>query len=177
MRRNIPIYELSLPEYHVGIEPDHEAVGTKVDDFIKARFLGQHVTIRCLSSEEHPGKSLDELVEIIKENGWDRYDPLRAGDRYENNEKKKIDFFAFDYHLKKDTKIFNVFSWTNYHLDWREPYHPIRVDLIIVYNPEKLEQVFYTYRGREEEGIRSDGWVFKDQRNRNSAIKGIIKLL
>jgi len=175
--RILPIYELDLPEYHVETEPDHEKIGRKVDSFIKRHFNGQHVAVRCISSSEHPNKSLDEVIDVIKETGWDRYDSNRKGDRYENNEGKEIDFFAFDYHIKKDTKIFSTFTWPNYHLDWREPYRPLRVDIIIFYDPTKLEQVYFTYKGREDEGERSDGWVFKDPKNKPDALKGIIKIL
>lgn len=115
-------------------------------------------------------------MKIIKEIGHDKYDPNRKGDRYENNEGKEIDLFAFDYHIEPDTKIFSIFTWPNYHLTWREPYHPIRIDIIIIYDSTKLDQIYFTYKGRENEGERSDGWVFKDPANKPDAILGIIKI-
>ncbi len=174
---NIPVYEIHLPEYQVDTEPDHEAIGVKVDDFIKQKFMGQHIAVRCIASCEHPGKTIDEVVGVIKELGHDRYDPNREGDRYENNEGKSIDIFAFDYHVKADTKIFSIFTWPNYHLTWREPHHPIRIDIIIIYDPTKLEQIEFTYAGRESEGKRSDGFVFKNAENKVEALKAIIKIL
>ena len=65
MAKEIPVYTLSLPEYHVATEPDHDVIGKKVDDFIKQCFLGEHVVMRCLGSIEHSGKTVDEVVEII----------------------------------------------------------------------------------------------------------------
>lgn len=172
----IPVYELHLPEYQINEEPHHEAIGAKVDDFIKKYFVGEYVAIRCLGSSEHPGKSTDEVIEIIKTLGHDRYEANRQGDRYENNEGKKIDFFAFDYHVDKDSKMFSVFTWPFYH--WRREVTgtPVRIDIIILYDPTKLEQIEFTYPGREHEGKRSDGFVFKDQNNKPGAIKGIIKI-
>lgn len=172
----IPVYEFHLAEYQVDQEPNHEVIGKKVDDFIKQYFLGQHVAIRCLGSCEHPGKTADELIEIIKETGSDRYDPKREGDRYENNEGKQIDFFAFDYEITKDSEIFHIFTWPFYHWCIERSGKPVRIDVVIFYDPKKLEQIHFTYKGRETEGERSDGWVFKDQENKVNAIIGIIKI-
>lgn len=173
----IPVYEIHLPEYQVDTEPDHEAVGAKVDDFIKQHFIGQHIAVRCLGSCEHPGKTIDEMVEIIKKLGHDRYDPNREGDRYENNEGKKIDIFAFDYHIDKDSKIFSVFTWPFYHWCKERSGKPVRIDIVIIYDPSRLEQIEFTYAGRESEGKRSDGFVFKNAENKVEALKAIIKIL
>ena len=173
----VPVYEIHLPEYQVDTEPDHEVIGTKVDTFIKQTFMGQHIAVRCIASSEHPRKTIDEVVGIIRKLGHDRYDPMRVGDRYETNEKKKIEIFAFDYHIDENSKIFSVFTWPNYHLTWRKPYHPIRIDIIIIYDSSKLEQIEFTYAGRESEGKRSDGFVFKDVENKAEALKAIIKIL
>jgi hypothetical protein len=176
MSHEIPVYEIHLPEYQVETEPDHEAVGAKVDHLIKQKFIGQHIAVRCIASSEHPGKTTDEVIEAIKKFGHDRYDPDRKGDRYENNENKPIDIFAFDYHVEADTKMFSIFTWPHYHLTWREPYHPLRIDIVIIYDPAQLEQIEFTYAGREEEGKRSDGWTFKDPLHKMDAVIGIVKI-
>ncbi len=173
----IPVYTISLPEYGTDQEPDHEVVGKKVDDLIKKYFLGQYVAIRCVSSAEHPGKTTDEMIEIIQRLGHDHYDQNRKGDRYENNEGKTIDIFAFDYQVEEDTKMFSVFTWPYFHLTWREPMRPVRIDIVMIYDPMKLKQIEFSYAGREHEGTRSDGWVFKEPDNKPAAIKGIIKIV
>lgn len=176
MSKEIPVYTLHLPEYQVNKEPDHDIVGNKVDDFIKQHFMGQYIAIRCLGSSEHPDKTNDEVIEIIKKLGHDRYDPSRVGDRYENNEGKKINFFAFDYTINKDSKIFGEFTWPYYHYVKEVRGKPVRIDIIIVYDPTKLEQVEFSYKGREDEEKRSDGWLFKDEKNKPDAILGIVKI-
>lgn len=173
---SIPTFTLHLPEYQVDQEPDHEAIGRKVDEFIKQHFLGQHVAIRCLGSCEHPGKTVDDVIEIIKQTGTDRYDSKRQGDRYENNEDRRIDFFAFDYEITKDSEIFHIFTWPFYHWCIERSGKPVRIDIVTFYDPKKLEQVHFTYKGRENEGERSDGWVFKDQANKTDAVLGIVKI-
>jgi hypothetical protein len=52
--------------------PDHEAVGRAVDDLLKKHFMGQQVLLCGLGSTEHPGKTVDEVIEIIKRAGTDR---------------------------------------------------------------------------------------------------------
>ncbi|PIR02898.1 MAG: hypothetical protein COV60_03255 [Candidatus Magasanikbacteria bacterium CG11_big_fil_rev_8_21_14_0_20_43_7] len=172
----IPLYTLPLPEYHASPEPDHGAIGKKVDDFLKEHFLGQYVAVRCLSSGDHPGKSVDDLIDIIQTEGWDRYDPQREGDRYENNEGKHIDFFAFDYTIAQESEIFSMFTWPFYHWEIEKSGRPLRIDLILLYKPSKLEQVYFTYASREDEGDRSDGWIFKNPKNKRGALVGIIQL-
>ena len=101
-----PIYRISLPEYKVDQRPDFDLLGSKVDRILRENYLGQKVVIRAISSEDHPGKSAEELVQIIQETGFDLYDSARKGDRYENIEGKDIDFFAMD--LADDSLIVDL---------------------------------------------------------------------
>lgn len=174
--KNIPVYEIHLPEYQVDTEPNHEAVGRKVDSIIKQHFLGQNVVIRALGTCEHPDKTVDDMIGIIKNLGYDRYDPKRIGDRYDNLEGKQIDFFGIDYQVTDDSEIFHDFTHPFYH--WCKDQHgqAIRLDIVIVYDRAKLHQVHFTYKGRESEGQRSDGWTFIDPKKKPNAILGIIKL-
>lgn len=176
MTKEIPVFELHLPEYQVYEEPNHEVIGKKVDDLIKQYFLGQHVAIRCLGSCDHLNKDTDELIEIIKQTGSDRYDPVRKGDRYENNEGKHIDFFALEYQVNENSEIFQDFTHPFYHWCKDQDGKPVRLDICIIYDATKLDQISFTYAGRENEGQRSDGWVFRDPDNKPSAILGIIKI-
>jgi hypothetical protein len=171
------IYELSLPEYTVDQEPDHETIGAIVDAFIKSHFTGQCIAVRCVGSGEHADKTHDELVAVIKDLGHDRYDPSRPGDRYENNENKSIDIFALPFDVKADSKIFSQFTWPFYHWCIERSGRPVRIDIIIIYDPAKLAQVEFTYAGREHEGVRTDGFVFSEPENKRAALKAIVKIL
>ncbi|MBI4440942.1 hypothetical protein HY639_02130, partial [Candidatus Woesearchaeota archaeon] len=129
----IPIYQVSVPEYKIqkfrqsknemdyavtpwcnikipmvywDNKPDFEKIGAKIDNCLKSHFLGKEVAIRVLGSEEHKGKSIDDLIKIIKKVGHDRYDPKRKGDRYENLDKKHIDIFALDFKIRKNGEYF-----------------------------------------------------------------------
>ncbi|MBI2136108.1 hypothetical protein HYU06_03485 [Candidatus Woesearchaeota archaeon] len=83
----VPVYQIKISEYSVKSKPDWVAIGKKV-------------AIRCLGSQEHKGKSVNALIKIIMGLGHDRYDFSKKGDRYENVENKKIDFFALDFKVR-----------------------------------------------------------------------------
>lgn len=102
----IPICEVKLPHYNVVEEPNHDIIGEEVERLIEEQFLGRKIAIRAIGSMKHNGKSQDELVEIIRKLGYDRYDPNRVVDRYENIENKQIDFFALDFLVKKNFRFF-----------------------------------------------------------------------
>ncbi len=59
------ILTISVPQYSIETEPDHKSIGKPIDDLLKEHFMGQKVLIRGLGSMEHPGKSLDEVIEIM----------------------------------------------------------------------------------------------------------------
>jgi hypothetical protein len=130
-----------------------------------------------LGSEEHPDKSIDDLIEIIKKLGHDRYDPKRLGDRYENISNVDIDFFALEFEVGKKEE--ECIKWAlNSFYEWplKNKSYPVRVDIGIVYDLSKLKIVEHRYLGREDE-IKRDGFVFKYPENKPDAILGIIKIL
>lgn len=172
----IPVYILDLPEYQADSEPDSEAIGKILDDEFKKRFMGEDIVFRGVGSSEHPDKSQDELVEIIRTSGTDRYDPERKGDRYENVEGKHIDFFGFPCQITPDLSIGYMLIWGFYHSAIAIHGYPMRIDIVSVYDPKKLEQIKFTYEGREHEGQRDDGFAFKDSNNKSEALKAIIKI-
>jgi hypothetical protein len=171
----IPVYRIKIPGYISGEKPDWVTIGAMVDRIIKKHFMGRKVAIRCLGSQEHPGKSADDMVKIIKKLGHDRYDPERKGDRYENVQNKNIDIFAIDFTVCPKSVIVENFIepfWT-----WPPKLgrDPVRLDIVILYDRTKLRRVLHRYEGRTD--IKKDGFIFKDQENRKDALMGIIKIL
>ena len=174
MRAEIPVFTVHLPGYMVDTEPDHIAIGKVVDDCLKKHFLGQTVVVRGLSSGEHPGKSVDELVEIIQQRGTDRYDPVRVGDRYENIQGKHIDLFAFRRKITPKTQLFKDLSWGFYHGAIAIHGKPVRLDILTVYDAGQLKAILHQYEGRIDR--KRDGFVFKNPDDKAAALKGIIKI-
>jgi hypothetical protein len=163
-----------IPEYTVDQGPDHKAIGQKVDEVLKQHFMGQTVLIRGLGSQEHPGKSVDELIEIIKTTGTDRYDPKRQGDRYANDQGKHIDLFALRRTISPRSKIFWQLSWSFYQSPLKERGYPVRVDILVIYDPAAFKSVLYQPTGRPH--VKRDGLVFRNPDDKAAAILGIIKL-
>ncbi len=168
------IIEISLPEYTIAHEPDHKQIGKLVDDKIREHFQGQVIVARGVSSKEHD-KSLNELAEIIKHTGTDRYDPARAGDRYDNVKGKHIDLFAFRRKVTPRMDLFRHISWGFYHGAKAVHGKPVRIDIVTIYDAAQLQAVVHQYEGRDD--IKRDGYKFKDPANKARAVIGIIKIL
>lgn len=171
----IPVLAINLPEYHVAAEPNHKAVGKVVDDMLCKHFMGQTLVVRGIGSSEHPGKTIDELVEIIAHDGTDRYDPNRQGDRYENVQGKHIDLFAFRRKITPRTQLFKDISWGFYHGGKAIHGKPVRIDILIMYDAAKLKRVTHQYAGRAS--AKRDGFVFKDPAAKQAALFAIVKIL
>src|SRR3989338_1911117 len=168
---SIPVYSIKIPGYSVRKKPDHAGIGEKIDKVIKKHFLGQRLAIRCLGSQEHPGKSANDLIRIIKKLGTDKYDPKRNGEKYENVEGKRIDFFALDFRITKNGRFLENFIEPFYTYPKAEGKKTIRIDIIILYDLAKLKRVPHRYEGRKD--IKRDGFVFRDQAKKKDALAGI----
>lgn len=169
----VPIYRVSVPEYNVNTRPDWDNVGSKIDLVIKKHFLKKRVVIRCLSSKEHRGKSIENLIAIIRRIGHDRYNPRIKGDRYDNIENKRIDIFALDFKISKNSFIMQKFIEPFYTYPKQRGKNPIRLDLVIIYDRSKLKRVIHTYDNVRR---KTDGFIFKEQDNKKDALLGFIKI-
>lgn len=170
----IPVYKIKLPEYTEEKKPDYNSIGRKIDTIIKKHFLNRKVAIRCISSKEHNGKSTEEIIKILKKTGTDRYDRKIKGDRYDNQENKRIDFFALDFKVTEKSKMLNSFIKSFYEWPQNIDSKPIMVDLIMLYDRAQLRMVPHTYDGKRK---KRDGFVFKNPKDKISALKGIIRIL
>jgi len=171
-----PWYSIEIPQVYWDNKPDFAKIGAKIDICLKKHFLNKNVAIRVLGSDEHKGKSIDDMVKIIKNIGHDRYNPKRKGDRYENIDNKVIDFFALPFKIKNKPEYFRQFIEPFYFYPTHARGKPIRLDIAIIYDRSKLIQVPHRYKGRENE-LKTDGFVFKNPNKKKDAILGIIKIL
>lgn len=163
---------IDLPDYQVNTEPDHKAIGKIVDDELRKHFMGQTVVVRGISSVDHPGKTVNELVEIIQRDGTDRYDPNRKGDRYENIQGRHIDFFAFRRKVTPRMQLFKAISWGFYHGSIEIHGKPTRIDILTIYDATRLKALLHQYEGRSDK--KRDGFVFRDPQHKSQALIGIL---
>jgi hypothetical protein len=108
--------------------------------------------------------------------GMIRREKERKGDRYENIERKHIDFFALDFEVEKDGKYFEQFLEPFYYWPIVDREKPVRIDLALIYDVDQLERVEHRYEGRENE-LKKDGFVFKNSDKKRDALMGIMKIL
>ncbi|MEK6955665.1 MAG: hypothetical protein AABW52_03320 [Nanoarchaeota archaeon] len=203
MKKEIPVYQVTIPEYnierlkklhkkkikdpsfgekfegdwHLRHIHDADKIGAKIDNCIRKYFLGKHVGIRVLGSNEHPGKSVNDLIKIIKKIGHDRYDPKRKGDRYENVQNRKIEIFAFDYVINKTDEYLKYYIEPFFCWCIEDRGYPTKIDIVIIYDMKQLEAVPHHYKGREHEEIKTDGFVFKNPERKSESVLAFIKVL
>ena len=169
------VMEIMIPKIYYEQKPDFEKIGKKIDKILIDNFLNKQIAYRALSSQEHKDKSSDDIIDIIKKIGYDRYDPKRKGEKYENIEDKHIDFFALDFFIGENGEYTRHLLEPFYFWPTVEGKNPIKIDILIIYDFNKLEVVEHQYEGREGE-IKRDGFIFKDKKNGKDAVLGIIKL-
>lgn len=172
MSREIPVYEIALLEYRLDTQPDYEDIGAKLDAKIVEHFAGLKIVFRGITVADHPGKTLEELVTIVRKLGHDRYDPEREGVDYPRE-------IPFDLHVQTLTADGNSevvqegmhVMWgavgdfyTGPPVDRNGP--PIRLDLLMIYDAALLEQVpgYWGYR-------------FLHPNDKLGALLGMIKIL
>ncbi len=168
------LLNLDLPQYTVDIVPDHEALGKIVDAVIKENFMGKSILVRGVASSEHTGKTVDELINIIKTTGTDRYDSTRKGDRYENVEGKHIDLFAFPHTVTEGSSIFADVVYGFYHSALGFHGRAVRIDILTIYDANQMQEVLHRYEGRDD--IKEDGFTFKDPTKKTQALIGVIRI-
>ena len=168
------VITVHLPAYRVDTVPDHLTLGKNVDDELKKHFMGQTIVARGIGSSEHPGKTIDELAEIILREGTDRYDQTRKGDRYENIQGKRIDLFGFRRKITPRMQLFKDIIYGFYHSAISVHGKPTRIDILIIYDASKLQAVLHQYEGRTEK--KRDGFIFKDPADKAAALLGVVKI-
>lgn len=166
---------INLPQYTVEHEPDIDRISKAIDDVIKREFKGKSIVVRGIASSEHPGKSVQDLIGIISESGTDKYNPDRVGDRYENIDNKHIDLFGVPAVVSDVSEIAQVIIWGFYHSAKAIHGQPVKIDILIVYDADKLEQVHHQYKGRDD--IKNDGFAFKNSNSKPDALLGIIQII
>jgi len=168
------VITVPLPEYQVRSEPDHRAVGRRVDSAILAHFPGAKIVARGVSADDHPLLTVDTLIKIILNSGTDRHDPDRVGDRYENVESRHIDFFGFRRTVSPRMALFEQLSWGFYHGSIEIRGHPTRLDIVTIYDAARVRSVLHRYEGRADR--KRDGFRFVDPDRKAEAVLGVIKL-
>lgn len=168
------VISIPLPDYTVTAEPAHTELGRRVDDVIRDHFADRKIVARGVSADDHPELTVDELIATILTTGTDRYDPDRAGDRYDNLEGRHIDLFGFRRNVTPNMNLFAQLTWGFYHGSIEIHGHPTRLDIVTIYDSGQLRAVLHQYEGRADR--KRDGFRFADPHHRAAAVLGVLKL-
>jgi hypothetical protein len=146
-----PVYAVALPEYRVKQAPDEAHLGATLDAVICTRFPDRRLAVRGIGLADHPGHTANTLVATIRALGTDRYDPTRRGVHDDFYAGYAIDLFATpcevrDGHLisRNDPDAPSVMGQLLadfYHGALADRGYPIRLDLLLVFDRERLEEV------------------------------------
>lgn len=184
MPSSIPVYTIALPEYRAEPDTDWQAVGRKLDRLIEAHFQGR-IAIRGIGLVDHPGRSLEDLVAIVLENGTDRYDPAREGLYYEpcdpSNTAIYVGPHVVDGSLRslrsKHADLPSAMAKTVslfYSGALADRGYPVRLDLLMIYDLDLLD-VFPPDAELPPEECCC--FTFKNPDRKCGALLGLIKIL
>lgn len=167
---------ISTPGHSPNTPPDHERIGSILDNVIKEHFMGKKVVVRYIGSQDHPGMDLDELVKVIVDTGSDKYDKTRIGVGYDDFRQKgvKIDFYGelID-GVTENTSIMSQMIYEMYHSAIGDRGYGVHVDIVLIYDAEQLDMITDLY----ESQVSSDGFVFKNPELKRAALIGVVKIL
>lgn len=149
-----------------------------IDKALEQNFEGTFL-LRALSMTDHPKYNLNELTDIIVKTGTDKYDPNRKGVAHKEFEPYKPDLQAGEIVIKNGRLISEPFSedvrrfYENTLLDRG---YRLRIDLIVLYDPSQLVKAkkIDNTRPSIQPHLEEYLWRFKDQNNKQKAVKGII---
>lgn len=162
---------IKVPEYQLN-NVDVHAVARKIDLALVDNFNGQKIVLRAVSSSAHE-RSKTQLIADILKNGSDHYDPHRVGDRYENVDKKHIDFFGRVCTVKPG-KYLSLFILKGFHIWVPKDHKHNKMDIWLVYERSKLKSVLHMYE--KYKVLKRDGYVFKDPGAKQDALLGVIEI-
>ena len=166
------IWHVHVPGYITKKNVDYQGIGKKLDKIIRSNLKEKNIVMRCLGSQDHPQRTTQELVEIIKQTGTDRYDPKRKIIFHKFYAKHNPDLFASPVKVSENTPSMAEVLKKFYTKTTGDRKIGVRADIVVFYDPKKLEMVKHVYKGQEE----SDLFKFKNPKNKQKAVLGIIEI-
>lgn len=190
------ITQLGLPAYDLNKEPDFNVIGLQIEAKIGESFPKQCLGMRGISLADHPGKSAEDMQYLILKHGTDRYDPNRKGVHHEMDEKFGIElhivpikydgeFLCPHYQGKAREGLSVIGSFLeDFYLGAKiDRGYPLRIDLLLFYELDKLEVVQMKWlKGRAVHTKLylaprdSSCFRFKEPEKKQEALVGLIHL-
>lgn len=176
------ILEIHLPQYKPRIRPDELSIGEKFDALLYncQRLKGRDTVVRGIGLQDHDGVTLDEMVEEILTTGTDMNDPSIKPRAYEVIPKQDRGKSFWGKAVKID-KIMDgdigslIGEFYESALSKEERGHSVRLDVLMIYDRNKLEMRTGIYPKEESSG--TDLFVYKDPEDKIGALLAIVKIL
>ncbi len=194
---DIPIFEIQVPNYNI-IEPIHfsgecaytefgnpvpveywdampdfSAISIPIIQFLRERHALQRIGLRMLGSMKHPGKKKEEVIELIKKLGHDRYDPQREDNKYGKIDTPRTELFMLEIQVGKELGLDGEEQIHHaLHSFYCYPESPVRVDIGIIYDLSAFVKEKIVFDGKEELAH-----LFKSADNKSAAILGILNII
>lgn len=151
------------------------SLGNAVDKIIEQNFRGKDVAIRAISLADHPGKSLEEMIALIRETGTDKYDPDRKSfwqefDVYKN---KGIEMFATKVKVEKNFHFMHEVFGDFFEGTVEDRGYAVKLDVVILYDPAKLQNIPIEH---SQNDIEECAWKFLVPDKKAEALLGVIVL-
>lgn len=174
----VQVLSVPLPEYRIDREPDY-GLGERVDRVIRAHFGVNRIIVRAISSMDHRPLTLDELAEVVREEGTDRYDPSRRAVAQEQFEPYHPDFHGGPFSIDRDETSF--FGGVMRHFYENAPTdrgYPLRIDLLLIYDRDQLLSADTPDPGRPHvrPPLESFLFRFKNPGRKREALIGLVKI-
>ncbi|GAB3419860.1 hypothetical protein [Flindersiella endophytica] len=176
----IPTHTIALPEYTVDAEPDHLAIGHKLDAFVAKALDPGRYAIRAISLQDHPGQTVDRLIAAITELGTDRYDPARVPVLHDYYGPQGVELHAIpctvgptglsSTHADSGSTMGDFVSDFFHGPPVDRGGVPLRLDLLICYDLEQLDGI----RTDELESQETTAFRFKDPGNKPAALRAFV---
>jgi hypothetical protein len=182
------IVEIRVPEYDIEKKPNYLKIGKKVDGLIEKNFKDGKYVVRAVGIQDHPDITLKELINIIRRKGTDKYDENRVGVFEDEFSGYEHDFQAGFFEIKNSKIVVGIhndlpslFGDIIYHFYEHAPIdrgYPIRVDILIIYDFNKLEKGKFLCKGKKmRKELEECLWKFADNKNKTDALVAVVKIL
>ncbi|HEV2316534.1 MAG TPA: hypothetical protein VGV89_03040 [Thermoplasmata archaeon] len=185
-----PVLEISVPAYRVDREPDFTSIGLTVDRAIEGLFPDGRYILRAIGLDDHPGQSLETLTQIVLSAGTDKYDPSRRAVGHD-------EFSGYDYDVQagpieiRDSRLvldsedkelgtlFGSIARHFYHGARIDRGHPVRIDLLMLYDPQLAVRARRTHPGakRVRPSLSRHLYKFKEPMDKRVALRGLVRIL